>query len=128
MRLKSVIYLPKLSAISLKFLERANLTLHDLSYADWIMTGRVWVLFSSLERTLARALSESRHKTLTRSCSSVDSCLKDVIRSLMMCYFSYTSAIYPILVAITLLTMGVSSLDSSLNLSLSFSLLTPARG
>lgn len=33
-KLKSVIYFPKLYAISLKFLERDNRTRHDLSYAD----------------------------------------------------------------------------------------------
>lgn len=41
MRLKSATYLPKFSAIYVKFLDKHNLTLHDLSSAAWMMRGMI---------------------------------------------------------------------------------------
>lgn len=41
----SVTSLPKLEAISVKFLDRHSLTLQDLSYAAWIIKGIMKVLF-----------------------------------------------------------------------------------
>lgn len=44
-KLISVIYFPKFEAINGKFLDRQSLTLHDLSYAAWIIRGIIKALF-----------------------------------------------------------------------------------
>ena len=58
MILRSVTSFPKFEAIYVKFFDRANLTLHDLSSAAWIISGMINVLFSSLLRTLAIDLND----------------------------------------------------------------------
>lgn len=82
MRLISVTSFPKLEAIYVKFLERQRRTLQDLSSAAWIINGMIKVLFSSLVRIFAISLKLSVAKTLIWSCSSVDLCLRILIRSL----------------------------------------------
>ena len=66
-KLISVISFPKASANSGKFFANANLTFHDLSSVAAIITGNVWVLFSSLFKILANNFKLSKHKTLTES-------------------------------------------------------------
>jgi hypothetical protein len=56
--------LPKLEAISVKFLDKQSRTLQDLSSAAWIIKGIIKVLFSSLVRILATYLKLSVAKTL----------------------------------------------------------------
>jgi hypothetical protein len=60
----SVTSLPKLEAISVKFLDRQSLTRQDLSSAAWMMSGIMYVLFSSLVRIFETSLKLSVARTL----------------------------------------------------------------
>lgn len=119
---------PKASAISAKILERESLTLQDLSSVAAIIIGRVCYLFSSFLKTLATNFNEFKPSTRTISYSSEINCFTLWIKSVRTYSFSMTEANSPILEATARRTMGVSSLQSSINLALILSLCCPARG